>query len=88
MDNTNRPTDIDTTSAFSGVLARLRRLHAVLTTQKPGFDYWPVHVRVVVDRVTSGQIFLSELQCSPVGFITATLHSHIASIRVSRAQLS
>jgi hypothetical protein len=50
MDNTKRDTEL------KRAVARLRRLDAVLSTEKPGFDYCPVHVRFVVDKVALGQI--------------------------------
>ena len=43
-------------------VAPLGRLDAVLAPEKPGFDYWPQHVRYVVDKVASGRIFLKVLQ--------------------------
>jgi len=46
------------------VVARLGRLDAVLAPVKPGINYWPVHVRYVVDKFASGQILLGVLQIS------------------------
>lgn len=45
-------------------VARLGRLDAVLAPEKPGFDYWSVHVRYVVNKIASGKILLGVLQIS------------------------
>ena len=38
--------------------APLRRLVTGLPPRRPGLDYWPVHVRFVVDKVALEQVFL------------------------------
>ena len=37
--------------------ARHRQLVAGLSTRRPGFDCWPVHVMFVVDKVALEQVF-------------------------------
>ena len=46
--------------------ARHRQLVAGLSTRRPGFDCWPVHVMFVVDKVALEQVFFSEYLGFPV----------------------
>ena len=40
-----------------------------LSSQRPGFDPWPVHVRFVVDEVAKRQFSVPGLRFSPVSII-------------------
>jgi hypothetical protein len=60
------------------VIMKVDKLQAVghwSVTQRPDFDYRPVHVGFVL-RVLLGQVFLQVLQSSRVSFIPPVLHTH------------
>jgi hypothetical protein len=52
----------------------LRRLVAVLSPRRLGFDPGSVHVGFVVDSVALGHVFPLVLRFSPVSFIPPVLH--------------
>jgi hypothetical protein len=45
-------------------------------TWRPGFDARSVHVRLVVEKIAPGPIFLPVLRFSPVGIIIPSLRNH------------
>ena len=50
----------------------LKRIFAVLSLQRTGFDARPVHVRFVVDEVTLRQGFLKKINF----FFTESIHQY------------
>jgi hypothetical protein len=52
-----------------------KRLVSDLSPRKPGFDPRSVHVRLVVDKVALGQVFLRVRPFSPVSVIPPMLHT-------------
>jgi hypothetical protein len=55
----------------------LRPLVAGISPRKTGFDVRSVHVRIIVDKVALGQVFLRVLPFYPVSIIPPMLHIHL-----------
>ena len=53
-------------------------LDAGLFLQRPRFNYWPVHVVFVVDKVVLEYIFIKVLWFFPVIIIAIMLHGHLS----------
>ena len=56
---------------------RLKRLPAVLSSRRPGFDLRTISVGFSVDKVAHGQVYLLVLQFSPLSIIPPLLRTHV-----------
>jgi hypothetical protein len=54
-----------------------RQLAADMSPRRPGFDYSPVHVRFVANKVAMSRVFLRLRQFFPNDIIPSMIHTHL-----------